>query len=96
MPFNLLHDRIAVVAEEVSETTASGLIVTEAAQPALRYGTVSHVGQGHRSEHTSEHVPLDVKVGDRVFYSRFSGQTIEIEGDEYVILSNGEIVGVCL
>ena len=73
MAFKLLHDRIAVLAEEVAETTASGLIVTEAAQPIL---------------------PLDVAVGDRVFYNRFSGQPLEIEGVEYVILSHGEIIGV--
>lgn len=94
MAFKLLHDRIAVLAEEVAETTASGLIVTEAAQPILRYGVVTHVGAGHRSEHTSEPVPLDVAVGDRVFYNRFSGQPLEIEGVEYVILSHGEIIGV--
>jgi chaperonin GroES len=90
----LLHDRIAVIAEEVPETTASGLIVSESVQPPLRYATVTHVGTGNRSPHTHEPVALDVEVGDRIFYSRFSGQTLEIDDVEYVILSNAEIVGI--
>jgi len=93
MAFKLLHDRVAVLADEVAETTASGLIVTEAAQPILRYASVTHVGSGHRSQ-TGELVSLDVAVGDRIFYNRYSGQPLEIEGVEYVILSNAEIIGV--
>lgn len=94
MSFRLLHDRIAVLAEEVAETTASGLIVTEAAQTPLRYGVVTHVGQGIRSAETNEPVSLDVAEGDRVFFHRVSGQPLEIEGVEYVILSNAEIIGI--
>ena len=56
MSFRLLHDRIAVLADEVSDTTESGLIVTESAQSPLRYGTVANAGLGHRSEHTGESV----------------------------------------
>lgn len=94
MAFRLLHDRIAVLADEVPETTASGLIITEAAQSPLRHGVVTHVGDGHRSTYTNEHTSLDVKVGERVFFHRSSGQPLEIESTEYIILSNAEIIGV--
>ena len=94
MSFRLLHDRIAVLADQVSDTTESGLIVTESAQSPLRYGTVANAGLGHRSEHTGESVSLDVKEGDRVFFHRSSGQPLEIENVEYVILSNSEIIGI--
>jgi chaperonin GroES len=94
MSFRLLHDRIAVLADEIPETTESGLIISEAAQSPLRHGKVATVGQGHRSEHTNEPVALDVQEGDRIFFHRASGQPLEIEGIEYVILSNAEIIGI--
>jgi chaperonin GroES len=94
MAFRLLHDRIAVLADELAETTASGLIVGEAAASPLRYGTVANVGTGHVSEHTSDLVPMLLSVDDRVFFHRASGQPLEIEGVEYVILSQAEIIGV--
>ena len=94
MAFRLLHDRIAVLADEISETTQSGLIVTEAAQSPLRYGTVANVGTGHVSEHTGELVGMLLAEGDRVFFHRASGQPVEIEGVEYVVLSQSEIIGL--
>ena len=94
MSFRLLHDRVAVLADEIPETTESGLIITEAAQSPLRHGVVTHVGKGHRSDITGNNVDLDVQEGDRVFFHRSSGQPLEIENVEYVILSNGEIIGV--
>jgi chaperonin GroES len=95
MPFRLLEDRIAVVAEELPDTTESGLIITESAQSVLRYGAVALVGIGHRSEESGELIPMDVAVGDRVFFHRASGQPLDIEGTEYVFLSPREIIGVC-
>jgi chaperonin GroES len=94
MSFRLLHDRIAVIAEPISETTESGLIIGEAVMSPLRYGTVANVGTGHVSEHTSELVPMILSNGDRVFFHRVSGQPLEIEGVEYVILSQAEIIGI--
>ena len=94
MAFSLLHDRVAVIGDEIPETTESGLILTgDAGQSPLRYGTVAVVGRGTRSV-TGEVVPVDVKEGDRVFFNRYSGQPLEIDDVEYVILGNGEIIGV--
>jgi chaperonin GroES len=94
MSFRLFDDRVAVIAEEVPQTTESGLIITEAAQGPLRYGTVALVGSGSYSEHTGQRVSLDVTEGDQVFFHRSSGQPLEIEDVEYVILSIREIIGV--
>ena len=94
MAFRLLHDRIAVIADEVADTTESGLIITESAQSPLRYGTVANVGTGHVSEHTGDLIPMLLTPGDRVFFHRSSGQPIEIEDVEYVVLSQGEIIGL--
>ena len=94
MAFQLLHDRVAVIADEIAETTASGLIVAESAQSPLRYGIVASVGLGNRSDRTNSHTSLDVSEGDRVFFHRSSGQPLEIDGVSYVILLNAEIIGV--
>ena len=94
MSFRLLHDRIAVIADEIPETSASGLILTEAAQSPLRYGTVAQVGHGHYSEALNEPIMIPLSEGDRVFFHRSSGQPLEIDDTEYVILSSSEIIGV--
>ena len=92
MSFQLLDDRIAVMADEVEETAPSGLILTDSAMSPLRYGTVIHVGTG-RTEN-GVNVPITVAVGDRVFWHRSSGGPLTIEGDEFIILGNREIIGV--
>ena len=94
MPFCLMHDSVAVIADEVSETTASGLIVAESAQNPLRYGVVTHVGSGSRSPYTGEKMGSDIAEGDRIFFNRFSGQTLTIDGEEVLILGINEVIGV--
>jgi len=93
MPFNLLDDRVAVIVDEVEETSASGLILTDSAMSPLRYGVVSHVGEGHVSEALGQIIAPLVEPGDRVFFHRASGQPLTIEGVEYVILGPREIIG---
>ena len=94
MSFRLFHNAVALIADEVAETTASGLIVAESAQSPLRYGTVTHVGSGDRSPYTGEIVVTDLAVGARVFFSRFSGQTLRIEDVDYLVLGFNEIAGI--
>ena len=93
MPFELNDDRVAVIADEVEETSASGMILTDSAMSPLRYGVVSHVGLGHISEAFGEIIAPLVNQGDRVFFHRASGQPLTIEGVEYVILAPREIIG---
>lgn len=89
--FKLNDDRVAVCAEEASETTEGGLYVPDGGQNPLRYGVVAAVGTGRRAD--TGRVPIDFEAGERVFFHRHSGQPMEIEGDEYVILAPQEIIG---
>ena len=94
MGFKLLEDRVAILAEEVKETNDSGLYVPESGQEVLRYGTVHAVGEGHKSEYTGICVSPGVIEGDRVFFNRHSGSTLEIDGTEYLFLDKREIIGI--
>ncbi len=96
MGFKLLEDRVAIIAEEVKETTESGLVLLpdSAAQEPIRYGTVHAVGEGHKSDYTGVCVYPGVNPGDRVFFNRHSGSTLEIEGTEYLFLDKREIIGI--
>jgi chaperonin GroES len=95
MSFSLQSDRVAVIAEPLETKTESGLHVPDTAQDfhTPRYGEVAVVGIGHRSEATGELVPLDVAVGDQVFFHKQSGEVWKFEGTEYVVLSPREIIG---
>jgi len=91
MSFSLNDDRVAVIADEVSETTEAGLFVPDSGQNPLRFGTVAVVGNGRRGD--LGRVPLDFEVDDRVFFHKHSGQPMEIMGTLYVILAPAEIIG---
>lgn len=91
MAFTLNDDRVAVLADEVKETTDAGLFVPDSGQNPLRYGTVMVVGSGRRADHGR--VPIDFEVGERVFFHRHSGQLMEIEDVTYVVLAPAEIIG---
>lgn len=92
MPFTILHDRIAVIAEEKEERTKSGLILTD--EGYILFGKVTHVGAGRVSELNNERIGLDVKVGDRIFFPRAAGRLFTVEGVDYHLLTSEEIVGV--
>lgn len=94
MSFRLLDERIAVLPEKVEERSASGLHLPDSAQEPIVYGTVSHVGAGRRSESTGEVLPIDVEIGDRVFYHRASGGVLKVEGTDYTILGPRDIIGI--
>jgi len=94
MAFFLHDDRIAVLPEEVEETSASGLILSESAQGPLRHGVVTHVGTGYYSEGT--YVRPNFREGDKVFWHRASGQPLVLEGTEYIILAPREVIGTTL
>lgn len=95
MTFSLQSDRVAIIADPLETTTKSGLHVPDSmVNNVPRYGTVAVVGIGHRSETTSDLVPIDVAPGDRVFFHRGSGEVWEIEEVEYLVLSPREIIGI--
>ena len=89
-----LDDRIVVKANEAEEKTASGLVIPDTAKEKPQQGTLLAVGPGRRSEQTGEIIPLDVKVGDTVVYSKYGGTEITIDGEDLLILSGRDILAV--
>src|SRR5215203_3773877 len=80
-----LDDRIVVKPGESEETTASGLVIPDTAKEKPQQGEVLAVGPGKRSEQTGELIPLDIKVGDTVVYSKYGGTEITVGGDELLM-----------
>ena len=89
-----LDDRIVVRTAEAEETTVSGLVIPDTAKEKPQQGEVLAVGPGRRSEQTGEVIPVDVKEGDRVIYSKYGGTEVKVEGDEYLVLSARDVLAV--
>src|SRR4051794_23117964 len=89
-----LEDRIVVRPNESEETTASGLVIPDTAKEKPQQGEVLAAGPGRRSEHTGDLLPVDVKVGDTVVYSKYGGTEITIEGEDLLILNARDVLAV--
>ena len=89
-----LDDRIVVRPAEAEERTVSGLVIPDTAKEKPQQGEVIAVGPGRRAEHTGELIPLDVKVGDRVVYSKYGGTEITIDGEDLLILASRDVLAV--
>jgi chaperonin GroES len=89
-----LEDRIVVKPGESEETTASGLVIPDSAQEKPQQGEVLAVGPGKRSEQTGDVIPVDVKKGDTVVYSKYGGTEITIDGDDLLILSARDVLAI--
>jgi chaperonin GroES len=87
-----LEDRIVVKPSEGEEMTASGLVIPDTAKEKPQEGEVIAVGPGRVEDGTR--VPLDVKVGDKVIYSKYGGTEVKLEGDEYLILSARDVLAI--
>src|SRR4029079_4816461 len=88
-----LEDRILVQANEAETTTASGLVIPDTAKEKPQEGTVIAVGPG-RFDDNGKRVPLDVKVGDTVIYSKYGGTEVKYQGEEYLVLSARDVLAV--
>ena len=93
MKFRPLHDRVVVKRIEAEEKTAGGIIIPDTAKEKPQEGEVVAAGRGKRLEDGTV-VPLDVKVGDRILFGKYSGSDIKIDGEEYLILREDEVLGV--
>jgi len=94
MKLRPLYDRIMVKRiEESADKTASGLFIPDSAKEKPQEGEVFAVGQGKRGD-DGKLMPLDVKVGDRILFGKYSGSDIKIDGNEYMIMREDEILGV--
>jgi chaperonin GroES len=89
-----LEDRIVVKPGQSEETTASGLVIPDTAQEKPQQGEVLAVGPGKRSEQSGELIPVDVKEGDTVVYSKYGGTEITIDGDDLLILSARDVLAI--
>jgi len=91
--FRPLQDRILIRRLTGEEKTAGGIIIPDTAKEKPQEGEVVAVGNGKRLEDGSTH-PVDVKVGDRILFGKYSGSDIKIDGEEHLILREEEILGV--
>jgi len=86
-----LEDRILVQTLEAEQTTASGLVIPDTAKEKPQEGEVLAVGPG-RVDDNGNRVPVDVKVGDKVIYSKYGGTEVKYAGEEYLILSARDVL----
>jgi chaperonin GroES len=93
MNFRPLHDRVVVTRIESDSKTAGGIIIPDTAKEKPSEGEVISVGPGGRDE-TGKIIPIDLKVGDRVLFGKWSGTEVKIEGVEYLIMKESDIMGV--
>jgi chaperonin GroES len=88
-----LYDRIVVKRIEEQETVQGGIIIPDSAKEKPQEGEVFAVGQGKRLENGTV-VALDVKKGDRILFGKYSGSEIKLDGEEYLIMREDEVLGI--
>ena len=93
MKFRPLHDRVAVKRVEEEQKTKGGIIIPDTAKEKPMQGEVLAVGPGVRDE-KGELVKLDVQVGDRVLFGKWSGTEVKIDGEELIIMKESDIMGI--
>ena len=93
MKFRPLHDRVVVKRADPITKTAGGIIVPDSAADKPQEGDVIAVGSGARDE-SGKIVPLDVKAGDRIVFSKWSGTEITVDGTEYLVMKESDIIGI--
>ena len=93
MKFTPLHDKVLVKRTEEEETTAGGIVLPGSAAEKPSQGEVIAVGPGKRQDN-GELIAPDVKAGDLVIFGQYGGNEVKIDGEEYLILSEGDIFGV--
>ncbi len=93
MKFRPLHDRVVVKRVDAEERTKGGIIIPDTAKEKPQEGEVIAVGAGGRDE-SGKLIPIDLKVGDRILYGKWSGTEIKLEGEELLIMKESDVMGV--
>jgi len=93
MKFRPLHDRVVVRRIESDERTAGGIIIPDTAKEKPQEGEVIAVGPGARDE-SGKLMPLDLKAGDRILFGKWSGTEVKIDGQDYLIMKESDVMGV--
>ena len=93
MKFRPLHDRVVVTRIDADDKTAGGIIIPDTAKEKPTEGAVIAVGLGGRDE-SGKLIPIDLKEGDRVLFGKWSGTEVKLDGVEYLIMKESDIMGV--
>ena len=93
MKFRPLHDRVLIEVLDSEEKTTGGIIIPDTAKEKPQEGEVVAVGGGAKSD-DGKIVPMDVKVGDKVLFGKWSGTEVKIDGVEYSIMKESDIMGI--
>jgi chaperonin GroES len=93
MKFRPLHDRVVVTRIDAEAKTAGGIIIPDTAKEKPTEGEIIAVGPGGRDE-SGKLIPIDLKEGDRVLFGKWSGTEVKIDGVEYLIMKESDIMGV--
>jgi len=93
MKFRPLHDRVLIERIE-EEITAGGIVIPDNAKEKPSRGKVAAVGKGKKCEKTGECCPLDVKVGDVVLFGKYAGTEVKVDGKEFVVMREEDIMGI--
>ena len=93
MRFRPLHDRVVVERIDAETKSAGGIFIPDSAQEKPSQGEIIAVGPGGRDE-AGKLIPIDLKVGDRVLFGKWSGTEVKIDGVEYLIMKESDIMGV--
>ena len=95
MKIRPLHDRVIVKRNEAEKKTTSGIIIPDTAKEKPQEGEVIAAGAGIRKDDGTL-TPLDVKAGDKILFAKYAGTEIKIDGEEYLMMKEEEILGVVL
>ena len=93
MNFRPLHDRVVVKRIDTEDKSAGGIIIPDTAKEKPSQGKVIAVGPGGRDEN-GKLIPIDIQVGDRVLFGKWSGTEVKLDGDELLIMKESDIMGV--
>jgi chaperonin GroES len=93
MTFRPLHDRVLIERVEEKESVKGGIVIPDTAKEKPQEGQVVAVGSG-KKEKGGKVIPLDVKVGDRILFGKYSGTEIKLDNEDYLILREEEVLGV--
>jgi len=93
MKIRPLHDRVIVKRIEEERKTASGIVIPDTAAEKPDQGEIVAVGKGKKGD-DGKLVPLDVKVGDKVLFGKYSGQTVKVHGEELLVMREEDLMGV--
>ena len=93
MKLRPLHDRILVKRVEEETTTKGGIIIPDSAKEKPAEGKVVSVGNG-KLDDNGKRIPLDIKKGDRILFSKYGGTDVKVDGEEYLIMREDDVLGV--